>query len=160
MKLYRDLFTNDDMISDGYKLELVDEVVFKVKGTYRAKGESDYGIESTEQLDENVEQVIDIVDTFELQEFSFSKKQFGMWAKGYMKKLKTHIEENNPEHLKTFMTNISKFIKGVASEFDEYAFYLGKSMDSEAAVALMRYGSDGLTPYFYYIKDGLYGKKV
>ena len=49
-------------------------------------------------------QVINIVDCHQLVKTEFSKKEYLGYIKQYMGRLKEHLEKNNPERVKGFMT--------------------------------------------------------
>ena len=70
-----------------------------------------------------------------------------------------NLEANKPDRVKDFMADIQKFVKDILGRFDDFQFFVGESMDSEASVALMFYKEDGVTPYFYYMRDGLKEEK-
>ncbi len=53
------------------------------------------------------------------------------------------------------MKSAEKFVKRIMSNFDEYSFYMGESMELDAGVALCFYKDDGVTPFFYFFRDGL-----
>jgi hypothetical protein len=38
-------------------------------------------------------------------------------------------------------------------------FFLGEKQESDGMVVLMDYREDGITPYFWYIKDGILEEK-
>jgi hypothetical protein len=57
------------------------------------------------------------------------------------------------------MSDIQPFVKEVLGKFDDFQFFMGESMDSEASVALMFYKEVGITPYFYFFRDGLREEK-
>ena len=82
------------------------------------------------------------------------------YIKGYMKKIKAHLETSNPDRVKPFEKEAAEFIKGILGNFKDYEFYVGESMDPEGMVALLNYREDGVTPYFVLMKDGLKEEKL
>ncbi|GAB66957.1 translationally controlled tumor protein [Plasmodium cynomolgi strain B] len=155
MKVYKDVFTNDEVCSDSYNQEdpfgIADfrEIAFEVKSNKRIKGNDDYGIadnseEAVDGMGADVEQVIDIVDSFQLTSTSLSKKEYSVYIKNYMQKILKYLEEKKPDRVEVFKTKAQPFIK---HNFDDFEFYMGESLDMDA----------GLT-YSYY-KDGLYEEK-
>ena len=127
-------------------------------------GEIDIGANpSTEEAEEDfqdeVKMVNNVISAFHLEETAFTKKDFMTYIKTYMKRLKEHLEQNNPDRVKAFMSEIQVFVKDVLGRFDDFQFFTGESMDPEAGVALMFYKEDGITPYFYFMRDGLKEEK-
>merc|ERR1711879_1023850 len=143
MLIYHDAFTNDEMFSDSYTIEeLADGCAVSVEGkSIKVGGESiqiegfnpsaedggdDEGVD-----DPNVETKIDVVHHFRYTQTGFDKKGYQLWLKG--------------------------FVKGtVLKDFKNFDFFMGESMDlDKGQVVLMNYKEDGMTPIFYYFKDGL-----
>ncbi|MBS2599736.1 hypothetical protein KFY57_26775, partial [Salmonella enterica subsp. enterica serovar Typhimurium] len=75
--------------------------------------------------------------------------------KDYMKYLKKRIEERNPEGVKTFTYSAQAVITEILSNFVNYQFFLGESMNHDGIVGLLNYREDGITPYMVFFKDGL-----
>jgi aspartate/glutamate racemase len=44
MIIYKDIFTNDEMISDAYPLEVIDDVMLRVKAKMVVKGNEEVSI--------------------------------------------------------------------------------------------------------------------
>ncbi len=82
------------------------------------------------------------------------------YIKIYMKKVKTYLEEKNPERVEPFMSGAKETVKMIVSKFSEWQFFTGESYDSEAMICLMNYREDGMTPYFIFFKDGLKEEKL
>lgn len=116
--------------------------------------------EQEETLDDSAQNVIDVVHTFRLQETPFNKKSFGAYMKMYFKKLGTHIQENNPDRLKTFQSLAKEFVTKWIQNFDDYSFYTGESTEEEGMIVLMGYRENQITPYFIFVKDGLLPESV
>jgi hypothetical protein len=57
--------------------------------------------------------------------------------------------------VRVFVPNASEVVKKVLGEFEEYQFFAGQSMNADAMIVLCRYKEDGMTPVFYFWKDGL-----
>ncbi len=72
-----------------------------------------------------------------------------------MKKVKQHLEKENPSRVETFEKQAAVFAKKVVGNFKDFDFYVGESMDPDAMVVLMNYREDGVTPYMIFWKDGL-----
>jgi hypothetical protein len=64
------------------------------------------------------------------------------------------------------MQGAATFVKKLLSNFSDYDFYLNESMDFEAGIAIGFYKEDGITPFFYFFRDGVvlcypgFGKNV
>jgi len=110
-------------------------------------------------IDESGCQVIDVVDTFRLEQTSFDKKSFISHIKGYLKELKTKVQDKSPDRVSGFEDKAKTLVKGILDQIDDYTFYTGDSMNPEAMTILMKYREDGKTPYLIYWKDGLRSEK-
>lgn len=64
-----------------------------------------------------------------------------------MKAVKTKLEASNPDRVATFEKAAAGFAKKIITNFKDYEFYTGESMDTEGMVALLNYRDDGVTPY-------------
>jgi len=54
-------------------------------------------------------QVNNYVDALSLVETTFDKKSYTSYIKGYMGKIKAHLEASNPDRVKPFMTGMCLF---------------------------------------------------
>lgn len=167
MLLYKDIISGDEMISDAYDLKLVDDVVYEadcamisVGGESFDTGANASAEEADEGTEDAAEKVNNVVHTFGLQSTSFDKKSYMTYIKGFMKKLKKHLEEHNPDRVQAFEKGIAVFVKKVLANFGDYEFYTGESMDPDGMIALLNYREDGTTPYFSFIKDALKEEKL
>lgn len=68
------------------------------------------------------------------------------YLKGYMKAVKAKLQETNPDRVATFEKAAAGFAKKVVTNFKDYEFYTGESMDTDGMVALLNYREDGTTP--------------
>ena len=94
VKVFLDIVTGDEMVSDGYpNKEVYNGAGLEVQGRLTIKGQEDLGIpENAGEDDEKKEEapgevpkgdtVIDIVDRFDLKETKHDKKSFQAYAKG------------------------------------------------------------------------------
>jgi len=169
MYIYKDIVTGDEMISDSFKLTVVDDIVFEVEAKMVTVSEGSYdiggnpsteGAEEDEGVDTNARTVNNIVEAFRLQPTGYDKKDFTIYIKGYMKKVKEHLEKTKPERVEPFQAAATTFIKKILSKFNEYQFFMGASCDPEAGLAILFYKEDGIIPYFYFFKDGLKEEKL
>ncbi|XP_011695394.1 PREDICTED: translationally-controlled tumor protein homolog [Wasmannia auropunctata] len=171
MKIYKDIFTGDEMFSDTYKMKLVDDVIYEVYGKLVTRKGGDIEIagfnpsaeEADEGTDEAVESGVDVVLNHRLQEtFAFGdKKSYTLYLKDYMKKLVAKLEETAPDQVEVFKTNMNKVMKDILSRFKELQFFTGTSMDIDGIVGLMEYREiDGESvPVLMFFKHGLEEEK-
>lgn len=73
-----------------------------------------------EVVDPNVEKVNNIIDAFQYRETSFTKASFQNWIKGYMKKLKDHLDANNKDRVEGFMKGAKEMVGFVLQRFDDF----------------------------------------
>ncbi|XP_043789933.1 translationally-controlled tumor protein homolog [Apis laboriosa] len=171
MKIYKDIFTGDEMFSDTYKIKLVDDVLYEVYGKVITRKSGDIEIagfnpsaeEADEGTDESVESGVDIVMNHRLQEtFAFGdKKSYTLYLKDYMKKLVAKLEEQAPDQVDVFKKNTNKVMKDILSRFNDLQFFTGESMDIDGIVALLEYREidDESVPVLMLFKHGLEEQK-
>jgi hypothetical protein len=167
MKIFKDIFTGDEMFSDTYKIKLVDEVLYEVYGKLVSRTEGDIEIAgfnpSAEEADDGADSTttsgIDIVLNHRLQEsFAFQdKKSYTLYLKDYMKKLIEKLNEKCPDQVDTFKTNMNKVMKDLLGRFKDLQFFTGESMDIDGMVAMCEYRDiDGdSVPVMLFFKHGL-----
>ncbi|BGP29380.1 hypothetical protein JCM10296v2_001119 [Rhodotorula toruloides] len=162
MLLYTDAITNDELISDAYDLKEVDDVVYEADCAMITIKEGEVNIganasaeEAEEALEEGEQRVNNVVHSFRLTETSFDKKSYMTYLKGYMKAVKAHLQESNPDRIPAFEKGAAGFAKKVLGSFNDWQFFTGESMNPDGMVALMNYREDGVTPYMVFWKDGL-----
>ncbi|KOX70524.1 Translationally-controlled tumor protein like protein [Melipona quadrifasciata] len=182
MKIYKDIFTGDEMFSDTYKIKLIDDVLYEVYGKVITRKSGDIEIagfnpsaeEADEGTDEAVESGVDVVMNHRLQEtFAFTdKKSYTSYLKDYMKKsndineaiflrLVAKLEEQSPDQVEVFKLNTNKVMKDILSRFKDLQFFTGESMDIDGIVALLEYRDiDGdSVPVLMLFKHGLEEQK-
>jgi len=171
MRIYKDIFTGDEMFSDTYKIKLVDDVIYEVTGKHvsRKAGEVilDGANASAEEADEGtiegVESGVDIVLNHRLVEtFAFGdKKGYTAYLKDYMKKLVEKLQEKSPDQVDVFKTNMSKVMKELLGRFKEFQFFTGESMDCDGMVGILEYREieGDSVPVFMFFKHGLEEEK-
>jgi len=169
MIIYKDLFTEDELFSDTFPIELVDGVVYKVKGKLRTDtfdidekaiggNVSAEGAAGDEGAEAATKQGVDIVMNSRLVEYTLSKKDYMTHIKDYMKQVKTKLEETNSPDKDLFQKNVQEFVKDVLGNFKDYQFFCGESMKPEGMLALMKWDEE--TPFMYFFKHGLDAEKV
>merc|ERR1712080_526680 len=104
-----------ELLSDAYDPQLIDDVVYEadcamvtVSGGDVDIGANPSAEDGVEELDDAAETVNNVVYSFRLQLTAFDKKSFLTFIKGYMKKVKQHLQEKNPDE-------VEKFEKGAAA---------------------------------------------
>jgi len=169
MIIYKDIFTEDELFSDSFPVELVDGVVYKVKGKLRTDtfdidekaiggNASAEGAGGDESAEAGSKQGVDIVMNSRLVEYSISKKDYMTHIKEYMKQVKTKLEEASSPDKDLFLKNVQEFVKDVLGNFKDYQFFCGESMKPDGMLALMKWDEE--TPYMYFFKHGLDAEKV
>ncbi|XP_015118250.1 translationally-controlled tumor protein homolog [Diachasma alloeum] len=171
MKIYKDIFTGDEMFSDTYKIKLIDDVLYEVYGKLVTRKSGDIQIdgfnpsaeEADEGTEEGVESGVDVVLNHRLVEtYAFGdKKSYTLYLKDFMKKLVAKLEEKSPDQVDVFKTNMNKVMKDILGRFKELQFFTGESMDIDGLVGLMEYREiDGVsTPVLMFFKHGLEEEK-
>lgn len=96
MRIYKDIFTGDEMFSDSFKMKLIDDVLYEVTGKLISRSQGDVQLDganpSAEEADEGTDAAtetgIDVVLNHRLAEsYAFGdKKSFTLYLKDYMKK--------------------------------------------------------------------------
>ncbi|KAL1898324.1 hypothetical protein Cpir12675_001949 [Ceratocystis pirilliformis] len=165
MLIYKDILSNDEMISDSYDLKEVDGIVYEADCAMITLGAVNINTganasaeEAEETLDDGEIKVNNIINSFRLQETSFNKQSFIPYLKEYMKAIKAKLPPNQVE---AFEAGAKKFVKEtLLPNFKNYEFYTGESQSPDGMVALLNYRKDGVTPYFTFWKHGLVTEKV
>jgi hypothetical protein len=168
MIIYKDAFSQDELFSDAQPVELLNGVVYKVKGKLRtdtfdidekaiggnasAEGCGDEGADAASK------QGVDIVMNGRLVEYTMNKKDYMTHIKDYMKEVKTKLENENSPDKDLFQKNVQEFVKDVLANFKDYQFFCGETMKPEGMLALMKWDEE--TPYMYFFKHGLDAEKV
>lgn len=172
MKIFKDLFTGDEMFTDSYKIKLVDDVIYEVYGKYvtRKQGEivlagSNPSAEEVDDgTDESSESGVDIVLNQRLQEAVCfgDKKSYLSYLKEYMKNLANKLQETNPSEVDNFKTKMNEVVKKLLPRFKDFQFYTGESCDCDSGmVAILEYRDvDGEeVPVMMFFKYGLLEEK-
>ncbi|KAH9943445.1 translationally controlled tumor-associated [Epithele typhae] len=168
MLLYSDVISGDEMFSDAFPVKEIDDVAYEVDcSMITTKSGADVNIGANpsedsgeEALEDGVETVNNVAFSFRLQTTSFDKKSYLTYLKGYMKAVKTHLQEHNPSRVEAFEKAAQAFAKKIVGNFKDYEFYVGENMSPDGMVALLNYREDGVTPYFTFWKDGLKQTKL
>jgi hypothetical protein len=175
MKVYQCIFTDTEVVCDNNQtFEEEDDVVYVVKGKMMEIGGEDFGLAANVDEDaaegataegaaDSKQKVVDVVYNNRLQETGYDKKSFGAYIKGYMGKLKEHVEKTEGEEAaKKFMAGAATFVKKILKDFDEVQFFLPplhEDADPDQSIVVLSLWKDEV-PVFYFWKHGLKGIKV
>lgn len=111
------------------------------------------GGDEDEGVNDQAVKVVDIVDTFRLQEQpAFDKKQFVTFMKRYIKLLTPKLEAEKQE---LFKKNIEGATKFLLSKLSDLQFFVGESMQDDAGLVLAYYKEGATDPTFMYFAYGL-----
>lgn len=139
MKVWIDLISGDEMISDSYPHEEVfGGAGLQVKARYVTKGIEQIAIASDDVIEDDGtgETVVDIVDAFKLNETSLDKKGFMAWCKPYMAKVCAKLEEQGKsDRIPEFKKGATDMVKFIVGKIDEFQFYAGPKYDMDAGLA-------------------------
>ena len=172
MRIFKDVITGDEMLSDIFEISLAyEDAIIKVQSKNRPKDVLHTDIESEPiegeqpQQDpgaEPVEMVLDVVANSELKPVNMSKKEFLAYIKEYFKKIVTYLEKNGKkDRIDGFKKGASDFIKFIAKQYDDIELYTGahgekEDGDIEGSVCIAYWEKDDAPgPMFYFFKDGL-----
>eukprot|EP00923_Selenidium_pygospionis_P005755 GHVN01009821.1.p1 GENE.GHVN01009821.1~~GHVN01009821.1.p1 ORF type:complete len:172 (+),score=39.92 GHVN01009821.1:77-592(+) len=171
MIIYKDALsdTQDELLTDIYKMEEIDGIVLKVKGQMKTESTkvddsmfggnaSAEGADADAGGDDSAVSGIDVVLGHRLCQFDMKKKDYMTHIKEYMSKVKERIAKECPDEMDIFVKGSSKFVKDVLSNYKEWDLYCGESMNPDGMLVLCKW--DGETPYLYYFKHGLEAEKV
>jgi len=146
MKIWKDIFSGDEMFSDTYRMSLVQGVVWEVIGKWETRTEDDVQLEganaSAEEAAEGTESSsqtgIDIVLNHRLTETSFgAKKDFLVYLKTYMKNVAAKLEEQGKgDQIDEFKKNIQPYVTDLMKSFKDLMFFVGESMDPDAMIVI------------------------
>lgn len=166
MLVYKDIFSDDEMLSDSYVC-LQDKpvrgmmtVACKLK-TEDGVGQYDIGANASqeEQEDELAEadckQGVNVVMDFNMSETQFGKKkEFKVYFKEIittiMKKKKEDDEKITKEQIDEFKEDCTELVKWVMDNFDDLQFFIGVSNDGDSMTSfLINKGAGDITMYYF-----------
>jgi len=177
MIIYKDIFSNDELSSDTYPMQLIDDLIYEFKGKYEIRKEGEIVLpganpsqeeQTDDGTDESIQRGVDIVLNHQLVEMPVyqSLSVFKEWVKEYVKKLVDHMKTEGvgDDELKTFKTKIQGWVSGIMKKerFQNLQFYAGAGENSaDGQLAIMEYrpvnGED--VPYVMLVKQGLLVEK-
>eukprot|EP00092_Neocalanus_flemingeri_P008345 GFUD01008999.1.p1 GENE.GFUD01008999.1~~GFUD01008999.1.p1 ORF type:complete len:174 (-),score=68.08 GFUD01008999.1:253-774(-) len=150
MKIYKDVFSGDELFSDTYPMKLVDGCMYEIYGKHITRklgediqlaGSNASAEEADEGTEEATESGVDLILNHRLVETGFNKKaDYMTYLKDYMKKIVKYLEDNNKaDQVDEFKKNINGVMKELLGKFKDLSFYTGENMDSEAMILIMDY---------------------
>ena len=173
MKVWKDIISGDEMLSDSFPMVFPDEFngeIIKAQAKFITKKENEsYGIsantdegEEEAAADDKSITVIDIVDSLRLKEIFPDKAGFMGMVKEYLKR--TVGEESSKwgiteENKVAFQKSVSAFVKYILTKFSECQFFIGENENWDQFPAIS-FTEDGNTdPSFFYLNRGLKPEK-
>ncbi|XP_042047482.1 translationally-controlled tumor protein homolog [Salvia splendens] len=163
MLVYQDLLTGDELLSDSFPYkEIENGCLWEVEGKWVVTGAVDVDIGANpsaegagedEGVDDQAVKVVDIVDTFRLQEQPpFDKKQFTGYIKKYIKTLTPKLDAEKQEEFKKSIEGATKYL---VSKLKDLQFFVGESMHDDSSLVFAYYKEGATDPTFLYFAHGL-----
>ncbi|GJZ30201.1 ribonuclease H-like domain-containing protein [Tanacetum coccineum] len=153
----------DELLSDSFPYnEILDGILWEVDGKWVVQGAVDVNIGANpsaegggddEGVDDQAVRVVDIVDTFRLQEQPpFDKKQFVGYIKKYIKLITPKLDEEKQAFFKKNIEAATKFLLG---KLKDLQFFVGESMHDDSSIVFAYYKEGAADPTFLYFGVGL-----
>merc|ERR1711863_102091 len=149
MKIFEDVFSNDEMFSDTYPLKLKDDCLWEITCKHISRTQDDIQLAganaSAEEADEGTdaasESGVDVILNHRLVETGFgSKKDYTVYLKDYMKKVIAYLEENDmKDQVDGFKKNIQAVMGDLLKKFKDLQFFTGESMNPDAMILMVEY---------------------
>ncbi|KAE8677615.1 Translationally-controlled tumor protein-like protein [Hibiscus syriacus] len=163
MLVYQDLISGDELLSDSFPYkELENGMLWEVEGKWVVQGAVNFdiganpsaeGADEDEGVDDQAVKVVDIVDTFRLQEQPpFDKKTFVANMKKFIKNLTPKLDEEKQE---IFKKNIEGAIKHLLPKLKDLQFFVGESMHDDGCLVFAYYKDGATDPTFLYFAYAL-----
>jgi len=163
MLVYQDLLTGDELLSDSFPYtEIQNGALWEVEGKWVGKGPVDVdiganasaeGTDADEVVDDSVVKVVDIIDTFRLQEQPpFDKKQFVAYVKKFIKLLGSKLEGEQAAEFKKGIEGATKYL---LSKIKDLQFFVGESMADDSVLVFAYYKDGAADPTFIYFPHAL-----
>ncbi|CAA6663447.1 unnamed protein product [Spirodela intermedia] len=146
----------DELLSDSFPYkEIENGILWEVEGKWVVKGALDVDIGANpsaegggedEGVDDQAVKVVDIIDTFRLQEQPpFDKKQFVAYIKRYIKNLTPKLDETQQEAFKKGVEGATKYL---LSKLKDLQFFVGEGMHDDGSVVFAYYKDGATNPTF------------
>lgn len=177
MKVFEDIFSGDEVLSDGYDIKTEYEgSILKVTSKLVPLddggnidigcGNEFGGADDEEKPDENVAKVNNIIHNFCLEEYPGSKKDIQLVFKEKIALVKKRLEDR-PDRLKEWGKDgqVSKFVASVFAKYEDCQFFMGKSYgdsDPKESMFVIAFWEkdDDTGETFFFFKDCLREVKV
>ena len=174
MRIYQNLDSDIDIISDGYKLVSLEEfngVVTEVESKMVVKGDVNvdvgcgnaFGGKNEDEEEEGAggpppEKVNDLVDHFQYQEVGLDKDGVKSWMKEYGNKIAAKLPEDRKAK---FQEGFKKFAMQLMKKFDEFTIYAPSDYSYEGTLIFSFWKQEtDEAPHFWFLLDGLKSYKV
>lgn len=165
MKVWMDIISGDEMVSDSYPHKYTfGDACLEVSAKYTTKGSDQIAIASDDVMDEEGggDTVVDLVDAFQYNELpAFAKKDFMMWCKGYLGSISKKLEEaGKGDQVADFKKNATELVKYIVSKYDEMQVFAGKKFDMDAGLCVaFQKEQDDAGPTFLFFAHGMKEEK-
>lgn len=165
MKVWIDLISGDEMVSDSYPHTVVyGGAGLEVRARYKTKGIEQIAIASDDLIEDDGtgETVVDIVDAFKYNEIpSFPKKDFMAWCKAYFAKVTAKLEERGQkDRIDGFKKGATDLVKFIVANYDEMQIFAGSKYDMDAGLCVSwQKNQEDEGPTFLYFLDGMREEK-
>jgi hypothetical protein len=174
MRIYQNLDSDIDIISDGYKLKALEEydgVITEVESKMIVKGDVNVDVGcgnalggKNEDEEEGAggeappEKVNDLIDHFQYQETGLDKAGVMAWMKEYGKKIADKLPADRQEK---FKAGFKKFAGHLVKNLGEFTIYTPSDYSQEGTLifSFWKQESDE-APHFWFLLDGLKSYKV
>jgi hypothetical protein len=117
------VFSGSELISDAFDcVEEYDGYVLKCKSEMITKGATKYDIGDSMPIDDvndGDETVNSVVDGFCMTPMALKKGEFQIYIKGFMGKMKAHLEANAPDRTAGFMKAAQGCVKYLLGKFED-----------------------------------------
>lgn len=169
MKIYQDVFTGEELLSDVYKYKSdFDGAIWKVQSFLQAKENvgnvdigcgNEFGGGEEQAGDEPVEKVLNLEYGFGLTQYIFENfKDLMAYLKPFVGKVTAHLTESgNPDRAAAFKAAMNKFaLDFIKVKFEDITFYTGSKETLDGSLVLSFWEDESASgPTFYYFADAL-----
>lgn len=179
MKVWKDVFTGDAMVSTEFRFKEIYsgaglEVIGKLLDAPSLNASYDFTPQqSLRQSAGSIDTMvftegpaarqgptprIDIVERFGLVEVKLNKPTWGEYIKLYLKRIKMKLEEDHViARITDFKNGATQLAKFLTSVYGDLRIFTGRSGDAAAAYAYcyMKERGDAVRPHFMFFLDGL-----
>ena len=172
MKVWIDVFSGDEMVSDSYKSKLIfNDACLEVQCKYVTVGGAETvdigagnafggGEEEDAGGDDGGVTAINVVHGMQLQEATLSKKDTMALLKAYLKRVVEHLKEKGKDdRIPEFKKGATEMIKFIMEKFDEMQIFSGVNFDTEAGLAFSFTKDGEEEPVIMFFNDGLREEK-